>query len=69
MFQAGPVRRLASGLSTIQELQDEASVNGGGLKGGIVATLFALPIELIYGSIAIAPLGAVNSSLGIQAAL
>ena len=41
----------------------------GDLKGGIIATLFALPIELIYGSIAIAPLGAINSSLGIQAAL
>lgn len=41
----------------------------GDIKGGIAATLFALPIELIYGSIAIAPLGAINSSLGIQAAL
>lgn len=39
------------------------------IEGGIIATLFALPIELIYGRIAVAPLGPLHFSSGIQAAL
>lgn len=39
------------------------------IEGGIIATLFALPIELIYGRLAIAPLGPQHFADGIQAAL
>ncbi|HWZ47391.1 MAG TPA: SulP family inorganic anion transporter [Herbaspirillum sp.] len=42
---------------------------GNDIKGGVIATLFALPIELIYGRIAVAPLGPLHFSDGIQAAL
>ncbi|MDQ2988857.1 MAG: SulP family inorganic anion transporter [Pseudomonadota bacterium] len=39
------------------------------IEGGIIATLFALPVELIYGRLAVAPLGPLHFSSGIQAAL
>jgi SulP family sulfate permease len=39
------------------------------IEGGVIATLFALPIELIYGRLAIAPLGPQHFSDGIHAAL
>jgi SulP family sulfate permease len=39
------------------------------IEGGVIATLFALPIELIYGRLAIAPLGPQHFADGIQAAL
>ncbi|MDB5852316.1 MAG: hypothetical protein JWR22_357 [Herminiimonas sp.] len=39
------------------------------IEGGIIATLFALPIELIYGRLAVAPLGPQHFADGIQAAL
>src|ERR1700730_16418527 len=42
---------------------------GNDIRGGVIATLFALPIELIYGRIAVAPLGPLHFSDGIQAAL
>lgn len=39
------------------------------VAGGIAATLYALPIELIYGRILVAPLGSLNYISGIQAVL
>ena len=39
------------------------------IEGGVIATLFALPIELIYGRLAVAPLGAQHFSDGIHSAL
>ena len=39
------------------------------IEGGVIATLFALPIELIYGRLAVSPLGPQHFSSGIQSAL
>lgn len=39
------------------------------IEGGLIATFFALPIELIYGRIAVSPLGPQHFSSGIQSAL
>ena len=39
------------------------------IEGGVIATLFALPIELIYGRLAVSPLGPQHFSDGIQSAL
>ncbi len=39
------------------------------IVGGVIATLFALPVELVYGRIAVSPLGPLNFASGIQAAM